>query len=134
MGWWLLTLTDAPHWATGLLPGQLLGGLGVGMVLPTLGSASVVTLPPERFATGSGVYGMSRQIGTAIGVAIMVALLAGTADDALDAAAFRPVWALVGGLALATSLAFAALGRVRARGAAPVEAAPQAVAISAGSA
>jgi len=132
--WWIAALHDTPQWATHLLPGQLLAGIGIGMILPTLGSASVVTLPPERFATGTGVYGTSRQVGTAIGVALMVALLAGTADGALDAAAFVPVWSLCGGLALATALAFGAMGRVRARGAAQ-EAAPQpAFAISAGSA
>jgi len=115
--WWMLALGDSPGWATDLLPGQVLAGVGIGMILPTLGSASVVTLPPERFATGVGVYGMSRQIGTAIGVALMVALLAGSTDGALDAAAFAPVWGLVAGLSLATALAFAALGRVHARGA-----------------
>jgi EmrB/QacA subfamily drug resistance transporter len=132
--WWIAALHDTPQWATHLLPGQLLAGTGIGMILPTLGSASVVTLPPERFATGTGVYGTSRQVGTAIGVALMVALLAGTADGALGAAAFVPVWSLCGALALATALAFAAMGRVRARGAAQ-EATPQpAFAISAGSA
>jgi len=131
--WWIAALHDPPQWAGHLLPGQLLAGIGIGMILPTLGSASVVTLPPERFATGTGVYGTSRQVGTAIGVALMVALLAG-AGGALDAAAFVPVWSLCGALALGTALAFAAMGRVRARGAAE-EAAPQPVlAISAGSA
>ncbi|HKG03491.1 MAG TPA: MFS transporter, partial [Conexibacter sp.] len=102
--WWIAALQDTPQWATHLLPGQVLAGLGIGMILPTLGSASVVTLPPERFATGTGVYGMSRQIGTAVGVALMVALLAGAADGALNAGAFVPVWGLCGGLALATAV------------------------------
>jgi EmrB/QacA subfamily drug resistance transporter len=131
--WWIAALQDTPQWAAHLLPGQVLAGLGIGMILPTLGSASVVTLPPARFATGTGVYGMSRQIGTAVGVALMVALLAGASDSALGADSFVPVWGLCGGLALATAVAFAAMGRVRARGAAEV-AAPRAVAISAGSA
>jgi len=90
-------------------------------------------LGTQRRELSPGVYGMSRQIGTAVGVALMVALLAGTADGALGAASFVPVWGLCGGLALATAVAFAAMGRVRARGAAEV-AAPRTVAISAGSA
>jgi EmrB/QacA subfamily drug resistance transporter len=114
--WWLLALGDEPGWATGLLPGQIASGIGIGMILPTLSAASVITLPPSRLATGTGVYGMSRQLGTAVGVAVMVALLAATPDAALDAAAFAPVWGLVAVLALATAGAFAALGRVRARG------------------
>lgn len=131
--WWMLALGDQPSWAGDLLPGQVLAGIGFGMALPTLGSAAVVGLPPHRFATGTGIAGMSRQIGMAIGVAVMIALLAG-AQGALDADAFVPVWAFCVGLALATAVAFVAIGRVEAGGAAP-EAAPRpVVATSAGSA
>ena len=42
-------------------------GAGVGLSISTLSSAAAASLPPERFATGTGVFGMSRQIGTALG-------------------------------------------------------------------
>jgi hypothetical protein len=35
-----------------------------------------MSLPPDRFATGTAVFGMARQLGSAIGVAVLVALLA----------------------------------------------------------
>ncbi len=40
-------------------------------------------LPAHRFATGSGLLNMSRQIGLALGVAVLVALL-GSAPDLTD--------------------------------------------------
>jgi EmrB/QacA subfamily drug resistance transporter len=58
------------------LPGFLLGGVGVGLVLGPLPAAATMSLPPDRFATGTAVFGMARQVGSAIGVAVLVALLA----------------------------------------------------------
>jgi EmrB/QacA subfamily drug resistance transporter len=58
------------------LSGFLLGGVGVGLVLGPLPAAATMSLPPDRFATGTAVFGMARQVGSAIGVAVLVALLA----------------------------------------------------------
>ena len=71
----LATVGATPEYATTFLPGFMLGGAGVGMVLGTLPAAVTASLPPERFATGTAVFGMSRQLGSAIGVAALVALL-----------------------------------------------------------
>lgn len=58
---------------------MLVGGAGVGMVLPSLASAVAASLPPARLATGSAVLAMSRQIGSVLGVALgsLVALAIG---------------------------------------------------------
>jgi MFS family permease len=50
-------------------------GLGVALALPTLIATGSTTLPPHRFATGTGVLNMGRQLGFTIGVAIAVAIL-----------------------------------------------------------
>ena len=51
------------------------------------------TLPPDRATTGAAVLTMSRQLGSAIGIAILVALLASPHPGAL--ALFRRGWLLI---------------------------------------
>jgi len=58
-----------------MLPGALLVGIGVGLTLPTLVAVASTSLPPERFATGSGVVTMARQVGFTLGVSVLVAVL-----------------------------------------------------------
>jgi len=75
------------------------------------------------------VYGMTRQFGIALGIAVLVAVL-GTPAQAEILSAFRHGWDVTLGLALASALAAAAIGRVRtaqpARASAVVEAEPAA--------
>src|SRR4051812_27524320 len=66
---WVTRIGPTPDYAADFLPGMLIGGAGVGLVIPSLTSAATSSLPPERFATGSAVLSMSRQIGVALGVA-----------------------------------------------------------------
>ena len=67
-------------------------GIGVGLTLPTLMGLGTSALPASSFATGSGVINMVRQIGFAVGVAILVAIVGspGAADATM--AAFRVAW------------------------------------------
>ena len=62
--WWLLHLGLTPDYAAGMLPGQLLTGLGVGLLLPTL--SSVVGFRAARPAVGVGL--VADQHGPAGGV------------------------------------------------------------------
>jgi EmrB/QacA subfamily drug resistance transporter len=118
--WWLTHVGLEPHYATEVLPGMLLGGAGVGFVIPTLASAVAASLPPARFATGSAIYGMTRQFGIALGVAILIAVL-GTPRGAEILGSFRSGWEVTAGLAFASAIAAAAIGRLRL---APVQARP----------
>jgi len=80
-----------PDYVGDLLPGLVLTGIGVGFTLPSLNSAGAASLPPARFATGAAVLTMSRQLGIALGVAILVAVLGTpTPDEALGA--FQAGW------------------------------------------
>ncbi len=110
--WWLRTVGLEPHYASEFLPGWLIGGAGVGFVIPTLASASAAALPPSRFATGSAVYGMTRQFGIALGIAILIAVL-GTPRGAQVLPAFQVGWEVTVGLAFASALAALAIGRVQ---------------------
>ncbi len=106
----LATVGPQPEYATTFLPGFMLGGAGVGMTLGTLPAAATAALPPTRFATGTAVFGMARQLGSAIGVAVLVALL-GSGTDLL--AGLQRGWAFALGTGLgaaALALAFGPVG------------------------
>ncbi|MBW8485910.1 MFS transporter [Actinomadura sp. PM05-2] len=81
IGWWALWAEDG--YAAGMLPGMLLTGVGVGLALPTLIGAGLAAVPPQAFSTGSAAVTMARQVGTGLGVAMLVAVLG--ADGAFDA-------------------------------------------------
>jgi EmrB/QacA subfamily drug resistance transporter len=109
--WWLWHLGATPSYATELLPGQIMTGTGVGLTLPSLASAAAASLPPARFATGSAVFTMTRQIGFALGVSVLVAVLGSAhTTDVIDT--FRGGWLfMVIASLLGASLA-AAMGQV----------------------
>lgn len=107
---WLATAGTQPAWATEMLPGMLVTGVGVGLVLPSLAGATAASLPPQRFATGSAVLMMSRQLGSVLGVAILVAVLG---DDA-GLGAFQGGWAFMVLASALAALSAVAIGPVRA--------------------
>ena len=90
--WWLWQLDASAGYAGGMLPGLLITGVGVGLTLPSLSSAAASSLPAGRFATGAAVLTMARQLGTVLGVAVLVALI-GT--PGADAAPFEDGYALM---------------------------------------
>ncbi|MFE5332381.1 DHA2 family efflux MFS transporter permease subunit [Embleya sp. NPDC056575] len=112
LGWWILRLEPHAHYASDFLPGSILSGIGVGLVLPTLIATATGALTPDRFATGSGVITMLRQVGAALGVAVFVAAV-GT-EATLDG--YDRAWYILGGATLLTAIAALFLPRA-ARGA-----------------
>jgi EmrB/QacA subfamily drug resistance transporter len=73
--WFLLGLGDEPHYLTRYLPGQLLGGAGIGLMLPAFTALAASTLPPARLTTGIAIQTTFRQIGAAVGLASFVAIV-----------------------------------------------------------
>ena len=73
--WWALAAGLTPDYAGDMLGGMLLTGIGVGLTLPTFMATGASSLPPQSFATGSAVVNMLRQVGLAVGVAVLVAVL-----------------------------------------------------------
>jgi EmrB/QacA subfamily drug resistance transporter len=72
--WWRLRLGPEPAYLTRQLPGMVAAATGVALTQASIFSFATGLLPPSRLATGSGVLNMSRQIGLALGVAVLVAL------------------------------------------------------------
>jgi EmrB/QacA subfamily drug resistance transporter len=109
---WRLNLSLTPDYPAHMLPGMLLTGVGVGLTLPTLVSAAVSAVPPSRFATGSGIVTMARQVGIVLGVAILVTVLGQpTRTDALNV--FQHATVVLAVAAFAAGLVSLLLVRVR---------------------
>jgi EmrB/QacA subfamily drug resistance transporter len=107
--WWITQVGTTPNYLTEFLPGMVIGGASVGLMIPTLTGAGTSALPPERFATGAAVLTMGRQVGSALGVAMLVAVLGSNVGEL---SAFRSAWLItaVSGLAAAFTLAFIRAG------------------------
>ena len=119
IGWWFAAIGVRPDYAAALLPGMLLTGLGVGLTLPTLIGAAAAALPPARFATGSAVTTMGRQIGAVVGVALVVSLIGSPHGPQAALDAFRRGWIAVITAALLASGAALLLALARRRAARP---------------
>jgi EmrB/QacA subfamily drug resistance transporter len=98
---WLLTVTAHPDYLTGFLPGLILAGASSGLTQAPL-FASTSDLPPDRATTGSAVLSMARQVGSALGVAIVVALYASANPHLLSA--FQRGWIFMAAAVLLASL------------------------------
>ncbi|MEN2420624.1 MFS transporter [Streptomyces rimosus] len=66
----VLLLNDDSGWAV-LTPGLLISGVGIGMAMPVLVSAALGTAPPQRAGMASGAVNTFRQLGYALGIAIL---------------------------------------------------------------
>jgi EmrB/QacA subfamily drug resistance transporter len=105
---WLSQMTAHPAYLIHLLPAQLLGGAGVGLTIPSLLGVGSASLTPARFGTGSGILNMARQVGTVLGVAALVAILAHV-EPATALSTFRHGVVLIIAFFAAAGVASAAL-------------------------
>jgi len=67
-------LTTGSRW-TALLPGFVVGGVGIGLANPTLAASALWTVDPARSGMASGINNAFRLSGVAIGVAALGAVL-----------------------------------------------------------
>ncbi len=100
VAWWALAVDAQPNYVSGFLGGMILTGIGVGLTLPTMMATASSSLPPPSFATGSAVVNMIRQVGLAIGVALLVAILGSQHHGASQLQAFRSAWWVTAAIAL----------------------------------
>jgi MFS family permease len=116
--WWALQLGATPHYATGMLPGQLATGLGVGLVLPSLSSVVGAALPAERWGSGSSLITTARQVGSVLGVALLVSVIGTrTTGRPEELGLLRGGWvllAIAGAVAAAAAVALARAERAAA--------------------
>ncbi|MGA4543418.1 MFS transporter [Uniformispora flossi] len=66
---------DTPYWR--YAAGVTVTALGCGIATPVLSHAIVVALPEERAAAGSALQSLSRELGSALGIAVTGSVMAG---------------------------------------------------------
>jgi EmrB/QacA subfamily drug resistance transporter len=82
-GLWLMSAFSAERDYLGVLPALILIGAGVGATFPAVSIGSMGSIQGQELGLGSGIVNMSRQVGFAIGIALLVAVFTGTIDDQL---------------------------------------------------
>ncbi|HTO95477.1 MAG TPA: MFS transporter [Myxococcales bacterium] len=97
-----------------LAPGLVLMGVGAGLVAPAMNAAILASVPATLSGIGAGVLNASRQVGTALGVAVFASLFHG--HDKAAAARLSLLWA---GAAYLAALALAARAGGKAAASAP---------------
>jgi EmrB/QacA subfamily drug resistance transporter len=77
---------DADFW--NLLPGFVVGGLGMALTMTPTAAAATRAVPVEKSGVGSAVLNAMRQVGGSIGIALMGAILAHEAGGRVGVDAF----------------------------------------------
>jgi predicted MFS family arabinose efflux permease len=85
--WSMSRVNESSHW-TVLLPGFILGGIGIGFVNAPLATTAVSTVVVQRAGMASGINNTFRQIGIATGIAALGAIFASKVGDQHSHAAF----------------------------------------------
>lgn len=98
-GWWTLTATSRPDYLLVFLPGAVLAGISTSLLQPPL-FGSAATVPPDRISLANAVLMMSRQLASALGVAVLTAIL-----EHQNLHSFRIAWLAMTAAALASAVA-----------------------------
>jgi EmrB/QacA subfamily drug resistance transporter len=78
-------IKPSDDWTT-LLAGFLVAGVGIGFINPPLATAAIGVVEPRRAGAASGINSTFRQVGTAVGIAGLGALLQSKVTNNLDTA------------------------------------------------
>ena len=80
VGTLMLTMVGGGSTWSALIPGLLVAGVGVGMCTPVLTSAAMSAVPHQRAGMAGGALNTFRQLGYALGIAVLGTVFAGTAS------------------------------------------------------
>ncbi|MFF1635737.1 MFS transporter [Leifsonia sp. NPDC058248] len=116
MSWIALTLSATLAYSA-MWPPFLLAGIGMGLVFAPSSTAVLVNMKPEDHAKASGTNSTLREIGVALGIAVLTAVFTGaggtlTPTGYVDAA-IPAVWVGAGALALAAVISLALPSGIR---------------------
>jgi len=130
VAWWALAMGLHADYVGQMLGGMILTGVGVGLTLPTLVATGTSSLPPHAFATGSAVVNMLRQVGLAIGVAVLIAVLGSPHTPAQTLTSYQRASWVIAAISLAGGIVgLALLAASRRPAGATLEATPAVAAV-----
>jgi EmrB/QacA subfamily drug resistance transporter len=72
-----------------LLPGMVLGGVGMAITMTPMTAAALSSVPVDKAGVGSGMLNTFRQVGGALGIAVMGAILASGTNKAVAGGATK---------------------------------------------
>ena len=104
-------LTPEVHYWSLYLPAMIYTGLGVGMCISTISSSATAFLPQPKFAMGSALNNTARQVGAALGVALVSAMLVAATKTSDPLQGFHNSWHLTAGIIFASGIAMLVLFR-----------------------
>ncbi len=78
---WLAAALEAEPNYLAVLPALILVGIGMGATFPATNVGAMGSISGQELGLGSGIVNMSRQVGFALGVAILVAVFTGAFTD-----------------------------------------------------
>lgn len=87
----LLLLDETPQVWSVFVPISLISGLGIGLTVATWSSAGLSDITPDRFGVAGATYNTVRQAAYALGVSVVVALIATGASE-LDLVGYQRAW------------------------------------------
>ncbi len=120
MAYFAFQLSATPDFLGGWLPGMLILGVGAGLTFPTLSGVAVGSVPGTRFAVATSLNSVGTQLGAALGVAILIAIVGEPSPlEALHV--FQHGWLFAGACLLAGALPCLALSAGHAEEARPSE-------------
>ena len=111
IGWMNFFITPEIHYWDFYFPTMVVTGIGVGLCISTISSSATAFLPQPRFAMGSALNNTSRQIGAALGIALVSSLLVAATKTDDPTSGFHAAWTLMTGVILLSGLAMVTLFR-----------------------
>ena len=106
-----VTVPVEPAYLTHYLPIMLYTGVGVGLCISTISSAATAFLPRTQFAMGSALNNTVRQVGAALGIALVSSILVATTTAGDPISGYHASWVATSVIILLSGLAMLAFFR-----------------------
>ncbi|NQV96155.1 MAG: MFS transporter [Acidimicrobiaceae bacterium] len=109
--WMNLQIKPEVHYWDMFFPTIIFVGIGVGLCISTISSSATAFLPQPKFAMGSALNNTSRQIGAALGVALVSSMLVAASKTKDPTTGFHNAWLMMSGVTLLSGIVMVSLFR-----------------------